>query len=528
MLDWKRCWPEAVTEGMSFVEIGGKLVYTFEDMPQSLYHSLCGTARQYPDKTALVSIDGEHVTYSRFVKMVDGYAGCLSRRYGIQKGSHVGIMLYNGIEFCAFFLALSKLGAVTVLLPSKYQKEEILSLAGKADLHHLICEETFYDWFSEEKELGLIKNGPEFQAAADAWEDQAAAEACGRWEDPAILMFTSGTTAKSKGVLLKNYNILHSVEVYRRVLNLTEEDVSLVATPMYHITGTICILAVFLTIGGTLYIQKKVDPDVMLQCFVEHKVTFFHASPTVFALLLNRRSEYPSIPSMKSFACGSANMAPANIHRLHEWMPDSKFHTVYGLTETSGAGTIFPDDASVSPLIGSSGVPMPNLEVMVVDEDGKELPDGIIGEILLRGSFLLEDYYKSGNRMISEDGWLKTGDLGYCSPEGYLYISDRKKDMINRGGEKICSFDVENELMKLPGILEAAVVGIPDEKYIEVPVAAVCFEAGVHWETEEIRDELKKRMARYKVPCDIMVLEKMPKTPNGKMDKRAVRKLFCP
>ena len=167
---------------------------------------------------------------------------------------------------------------------------------------------------------------------------------------------------------------------------------------------------------------------------------------------------------------------------------------------------------------------MPNMEVKIVDEDGKELQNGEVGEVCVRAGFVLEAYYKLETDSISEDGWLKTGDMGYCNDAGYLYIVDRKKDMINRGGEKICSFDIENELQQMPEIMEAAVVGIPDKKYIEIPVAAVRVKAGSDYTEESIKEYLRGRIAKFKVPESILFVTEIPKTVNGKVDKKTLRK----
>ncbi|MDD2980799.1 MAG: class I adenylate-forming enzyme family protein [Hespellia sp.] len=531
MVTWKEAWPKEVVEGMDYVDVGGKKIFTYKNMSQSLYAALQATTERKPEKLAIVNHNGERYTYREFLEMVDCLAGCLHETYHIGKGTHVGLMLFNGIEFCTAYLALNKVGAVVVSLPGKFQKPEVLSLAEKADITHVICEEKFCEWFVECKNILRIKSedsklGYGFQTLIKESAVQERLQMCGSFNDPAILMFTSGTTSRSKGVLLKNYNIMHSVEAYIRTLALTEDDISLVATPMYHITGMVCILAVFITLGGTLHILKKVDPDLILQSFIKNQITFYHASPTVFAILLSKRDDYPEVPAIKSFACGSGNMPKENIKKLYQWMPKAKFHTVFGMTETSGAGTIFPEGAAESKYIGASGVPMPNLEVKIIDGNAEEVDAGAIGEVCLRGSFILEEYYNIRTDSLSEDGWLKTGDLGYCNEAGYLFIVDRKKDMINRGGEKICTFDIENELYRIPGILEAAVVGIPNEKYMEVPGALVKVEKGAALSETQIQEELRQRIARYMIPEYILFVDEVPKTVNGKIDKRMIRKVF--
>ncbi|POP34336.1 hypothetical protein C3B58_03305 [Lactonifactor longoviformis] len=535
MVTWKNYWRGNEWEELKKIKIGGREVETFKNMPPNLYDALAESVSRFPEKIALTDPWERRYSYKDFLKKVDDFALSLSCVYGIKKGDHAALMLYNGIEFCVAFLALCKLGAVTVSLPSKYKKQEVLSLCMKAEASYIICDEDFYEWFENAEEYSFVRikaenaeKGYGFAYLARSTKGYAPLVSRGALEDPVLIMFTSGTTSQSKGVLLKNYNVMHSVVTYEKTLKLTSEDRSVIATPIYHITGMITLLGEFLYIGASLYLHRKFEPEKVLQCALENKLTFIHASPTVFCMLMDKKDMFPSIPSLNSFACGSSNMSPENIRRIYEWLPQVKFHTIYGLTETAGAGTVFPGGAAESRYIGASGIPMPNLEVRIADDTGKEVPSGIVGEVMLKGTFVLEEYYHGVSSAITEDGWLKTGDLGYCNRDGYLYIVDRKKDMINRGGEKICSFDVENEIMQLNGILEAAVVGVPDEKYGEIPVAVIRFAPGVEWKEGAVQKELEHRIAKYKIPCRILPLSDIPKTANGKIDKNAIRHLFVP
>ena len=167
-------------------------------------------------------------------------------------------------------------------------------------------------------------------------------------------------------------------------------------------------------------------------------------------MLLSESPNFPELPSLLSLACGSSNMPAGKLRKYHEWLPDMVFHTVYGLTETSSPATIFPDNACTSEYIGSSGLPIPGTDFKILDESGTKCPKAKVGEIWISGSVVLDSYYKLETDSL-KDGWLGTGDLGYMTSDGYLYVVDRKKDMINRGGEKIWSFDVENELIRSRG-----------------------------------------------------------------------------
>lgn len=527
MLSWEKYWPDQLRERIKEAGAGGRKIHVYDGMADSMYHAFSRAAAGRPGKTAVVDDKGKALTYGQLLDMTDRMAASLQKKTGIQKGERIGILLYNGLEFCVSYLSANKIGAVAVPLPGKFQRPEILSLLEKADVTTIICEEKFEPWFENLGHVSVIvsKKGTDFGLdwMLHDFDDEEITSGVGTWDDSAILMFTSGTTSRSKGVAMKNYQVMNSVEAYVETLRLTEFDSSVIATPMYHVTGMICILTVMLAVGGTVYLMMKVDADRILACFLKNNITFYHASPTVFTMLLEKRNGYPFIPSVKSFACGSGNMAPENIRKLKEWMPQAEFHTVYGMTETSGAGTIFPEGAADSPWIGASGIPMPDLRVKIVDEYDTELMENQIGEICLKGSFVVEEYYKQKVESITEDGWLKTGDLGYYNQAGYLYIVDRKKDMINRGGEKVCSFDIENTIHTLPGVVEAVVVGVPDSKYMEVPAAVIKLEKGMNVRAEDIKEMLKTRVARFKIPEYIVFVDDIPKTHNGKVDKRMIK-----
>ena len=347
----------------------------------------------------------------------------------------------------------------------------------------------------------------------------------GSFSQPSLIMFTSGTTTHSKGVVLCNYQIMHAVETYRRTLHIHAGDITVLATPMYHITGLVAILGVFLLVGGTIYIHRIFQAERVITEAEKYGFTFLHASPTVFHLLLEKgENKYP-LKKLISLACGSGYMTIDKLKRIHNWLPESRFHTVYGLTETCSPATIFPTDAAVSLYIGSCGVPIPGIRMKIVDNNKVELPDGEIGEIAVSGITVLKCYYKQDVREF-KDGWLYTGDLGYFNADRYLYILDRKKYMINRGGEKIWCYDVENELTAISEIEEAAVVGIPDELYGEVPAAVIRLTPNSTLTESEIQKILLTRMAKYKIPVRIQFVRYLPHTVNGKVDKAAIIQLL--
>lgn len=526
---WKKPEIQVVKKTLS----NGKVITTYPDLPKNIYSSFRATAERHMEKVAVVDDEGRQYSYKKIMEMTDDFSSWLIHEFGVTRRKHVALMLYNSIEFCTTFLSLNRIGAVVVPLPTKFKMEEVHALVEKSDVEFIICDEKFEDYFEKYQQnlnICVVPDGKEKYGLETftSTKDLSAIEEIEEKAtdvDLALMLFTSGTTSMSKGVTIRNYNIMHAVESYHKVLGITEEDKAIIPVPIYLVTGLVAVFGLMIHIGGTVCLNRFFDAKRVLEDINKYGITFFHASPTVFTLILKERKHYPELPMLRMFACGSCNMPPEKIKMLHEWLPKSEFRTIYGLTETTSPGTVFPTDASSSPYIGSSGIPIPGSAYKIVDEEGNEVKDGEQGEILVKGSNITENYYKS-KRVALEDEWLHTGDIGWFNTEGYLYIADRKKDMINRGGEKICSYDVENKLLEMNGVEDAAVVGIPDELYGEVPAALIKLKKGTVIEEAEIKAFLKSQMASYKVPQKILFTENIPLTENMKINKRKVRKMF--
>ena len=532
MYNGTQLWGRLVPLQMERFESGGRVYDAYAGIPSNLYAALEKSAAAYPDKTAIVDDDGMEISYRRFLELTNRFAAYLRTELSVKKGDHIALMLYSGGAFCVSFLAAVKLGAVTLPLPSKFRRGEVLALLEKSDPSLIICDEDFAEWMAPlaARSCQLVRTG-HLAASLEKFEGAEPVETPAAQEnsplDPVILMYTSGTTALSKGVLLSHFNVMHAVETYRLLLNITPEDRTVIGVPIYHVTGLIALLGLFLYAGGTTHLHKRFDARRILRCVLEEKITFMHASPTAYTLLLKEQEAYPTLPSLRMLACGSSYMPPEKILAIHEWLPDVDFRTVYGMTETSSPATVFPGSTAESDYICSCGLPVPGLLVRIIGKNGKEVPDGEVGEVQMKGSVILREYYHLQTPELTRDGWLSTGDMGYFNREGYLFLRDRKKDMINRGGEKICSYDVEYELYRFSGVEEAAVVGIPDCVYGEVPAAAIVWKQGAPELTEEeLRVRLLERMARYKVPVRILSVERLPVTPNGKIDKKRIRGWF--
>lgn len=520
-----RFWDRDILDGLIKMSVEGREYYRYQYAPDSLYESLLRAQKRFPQKPCLVDNDGMTYTYSEFLELTDRFSRELYHLYHVRPGMQVGILLYNSPEFCISVYALSRLGAVAVPLSTKYRRPEVESLIEKSDIKGVLFHRDYAKWM-EDIPSGTFRICMNMEEIHRLVHMPEIPEITMKANDAAFLMFTSGTTSRSKGVLLKNYNVMHGIEVYRKIFRISETDVTILPVPGYHVTGLLALLGLFICAGGCVRLHKFFDAQRVLREMKENHVTFLHASPTVYSMLLEKKKQYPYLPDVRIMACGSGNMPKKKMEEIRKWMPQVQFCTVYGLTETSSPATVFPGNAAESSHIGSSGHPIPGVEFKICNEDGAILPSGSPGNILVRGTNVIEAYY-GRERNTGTEHWLDTGDIGYFDRDGYLYITDRRKDMINRGGEKICSYDVENALYEIPGVKEAAVVGIPDERYGEVPAAMIVGKEKSCPTEEEIRTALKEKLAKFQIPIKYVFRTELPVTANMKTDKKEIRRIIA-
>lgn len=528
MISGRDTWSRALQEGMADFRIGGRTLYSFPAMPESPYRSLASSAQARPAAIALVDDWGHRVSFRELLVRVDGFASWLYSEKGVNPGAHVAVLMFADVEFVVALYALSKLRAVCVPLPTKYRKPEIVSLMSSADITHVICDERFESWGSDFPVSGeklVVSRNPKSGNGFRGMDSDISCPVVSALEDPAILIFTSGTTSRSKGVVLRNYNLMHAALVYARLMRTTHADSCLIPIPIYHVTGLIALLLQFVCVGATVYLQRFFDARQVLECVRDEGITYLHGSPTSFAELLPLRSEFPELPSVRAMLSGSSYEPIEKMRAFHAWMPTSSFQVVYGLTETSSPALLFPYDSPTSVFAGATGKPVPGIEARIVDEGANELAPGELGELQLRGACVSEGYYRCQDPSFESDGWFATGDVAYANDEGMVWVVDRKKDMINRGGEKVWCSSLEEVLSEIDGISQSCVASLPDELYGEVPVAAVVRERGSTVGEDDIKDALSGRIAHFKIPVHIVFVDKIPQTRGEKPDRRAVSEM---
>lgn len=530
MISGKDCWSMTLQRGMSTHSVSGRTMYAFDDMAPSLYHQLVQSASSNPQATAVVDDWGRPTTYERLLSLTDDLAAYLASEKGLGHSSLIALLMHADLEFVVALYAISKLGAVCVPIPTKYRVREAASLLDIAKPSAMIAGEEFEGWAASlpvdpEKCIWSrdVEHGYGFDGVCGY--SHPAANGSGSPSDPAIMMFTSGTTSAAKGVVLRNYNLVFATMIYQRLMGTTPADSCLVPIPIYHVTGLIALLAQFIYVGGTVFLHRRFDARRVLECIRDEGITYLHGSPTSFAELQPLRSDFPSLPSVRAMLSGSSYEPVSKMRAFHEWMPTATFQVVYGMTETSSPALLFPWDSATSIYAGATGKPIPGVDAVLLDEDHYEVPVGEVGELALRGACVTEGYFHHESSDLLPGGWLLTGDMGYANSEGMIWIVDRKKDMINRGGEKVWCSALEEVLCEVPGINGACACGMPDDLYGEVPVALCVRQTGSHVTEDEVKLALKGRLAHFKIPVHVAFADEIPQTRGEKPDRRAALEL---
>ena len=530
MLEGRKLWGKDQEDALQQISYKNQNIYSYKGMDQNIYINLVNSARRYGKKTAIVTDSGNRITYDKFLEEVDITAAYLKYEKKILPGDRVVLMLYNTLEFCVLVYAAAKVGGVIVPISTKYKLYEWHALFQKFSFTLLFLDQRLrqYEEILRKEypcvEIEVLREGDLQKRTEGSLDRNHIVEAKAGWEDDVIMMFTSGTTSESKGVILTNLNIMNAIYSYEKILNVKETDKTLIATPIYHIIGIVSLLGVFIHCGGTVYLHMNFRPERVLKTIGGENITFMHTTLTVFAMLLDYCDEYPELPSWKTSLCGSANTPPSMIEKLHGWLPQMEFHPVYGLTESSSAGAIFPGGAAGSAQIGTSGKIVPGICAKIIRGDGTECEPLEAGELLLKGCFMMDRYWGESCRPVSGDGWIPTGDIAILEPEGFLRLIDRKKDMISRGGEKIWSNEVENIIYKMNQVASAALIGVPDPKYGEIAVAVV--KPRDTLTEDEVKAWVGEHLAKYKIPSKVLFMDELPRTQNGKISKKMLREQY--
>src|SRR3954454_13717257 len=485
---------------------------------------LTDSAAEHGDDAAL-KLDDATVTYAMLDEGSARVAALLQDR-GIEPGDRVGIMLPNVPYFAVAYYGVLRAGGVVVPMNVLLKGREVrFSLEDPG-------AKLVFAWhdFAEAAEKGAEEAGAEcLLVKPGEFEEQLGrfaplGQVTGREDDDtAVILYTSGTTGKPKGAELTHGNLRRNTEVSRGLYDLDRDDTTLGALPLFHSFGQTCALNATIAGGGTLTLIPRFDPGKALEIIERDKVTIFMGVPTMYGAILHHENAGKADTSSLRICVSGGSAMPGELMRSFEEKFDCKILEGYGLSETSPVASFNHPDKERK--VGSIGTPIEGVEMKVVDDDGNEVDQGEVGEIVIKGHNVMKGYWNKPDATEEsiKDGWFHSGDMAKVDEDGYFFIVDRKKELIIRGGYNVYPREIEEVLYEHPAVREAAVIGVPDDKLGEEVGAAVVLKPDSgEVSTDELREYVKGEVASYKYPRKIWIVDELPKGPTGKILKREV------
>jgi long-chain acyl-CoA synthetase len=486
----------------------------------NLFTAFAASAQKHSAKIALFWGQREY-SYNELLHQSLFVSRRLRAGFGVKPGDRVGLWLKNCPEFIPALFGILHCSAVAVPINNFLKPDEVSYILQDAGIDVLITDSELATHLSAlaATRPGLrLLQADDLPASPDIANDAHQSTAASL----AVLIYTSGTTGRPKGAMLSDANLLHNVESCRIVLQTVEADRFAVLLPMFHSYMLTVGLLLPLLVGGSIVLVKSLHPvRNVMQEILQREATILPAIPQFYRSLVHSPIQGPL--SLRMCVSGAAPL-PAQVLKEFE----EKFHIPliegYGLSEASPVVTKNPLDGTRK--AGSIGLPIPNVEVSIQDESGRHLTHGEIGELCVRGGNVMAGYWNQPDETakVVRNGWLLTGDIGYRDSEGYYYITDRKKDMLLVNGINVYPREIEEILYQFPGVKEAAVVGKPDQRKGEQPVAFVAPSEGAVLEEKALQQFVRTRLADYKVPRRIVLMAALPRNATGKILKTTLRK----
>ncbi|AGE21919.1 2-succinylbenzoate--CoA ligase [Geobacillus sp. GHH01] len=512
----------------------GRTVKLFAERPANVYEMLARSAATFPDGEALVK--GEtRLCYAELKQLVDRAASRLVEQ-NVRKGDRVALLLGNDIEFVLTALACAKIGAIFVPLNTRLTANDLIYMMTDAGAKMLITNREFVrpleDWLARDPliQYCYLTDGHDPEKRLYSFHEELLQRTAGETQldtppeetDPLYIMYTSGTTGLPKGAVGSHINAIHSCLSYQFVLQTDHTTRTLVAVPLFHVTGLIGQLLHMLLVGGTVVLMERYQTETAIRLIQQENINFLFNVPTMYIMMMSHSLFHTfSYDFVRIVAYGGAPMSKETIGGLRRCFPNAFLHNAYGATETTSPTTImpkqYPDDKT-----DSVGVPVPVADIKVVTETGETAKPGEAGELYIKGPMVIQQYWNRPEANIAsftEDGYWKSGDIARIDEDGFVYILDRKKDVINRGGEKIYSVEVENVLYAHPKVLEAAVVGVKDPVFGEEVKAYVVAKPGNTLTAEELIAFARQRLPKFKTPKQVELIDQLPRNPGGKVLK---------
>lgn len=505
--------------------IGGKL-------PVTIGRLLTITARKNPTQLAIVCEDRRY-TYQEFNEQVNRLANGL-KQLGVSKGEKIALMMKNSDYFVFTFFAAAKLGAVAVPVNFRLTPSEIHYILEQSEASLIVCDQEYEAYIYEamgNTEVHIVVTVGESNLEGQYSYKEVLANSVEEPtevvtdKDDLEILYTSGTTGRPKGALFDHSQIFKVGLTMVVNMGISEHEHFLHLAPLFHSAQLNLFLIPGVVLAGTHIIHRDFHPVKTLQAIQEHKITHFFAIPTMYNFLLQvpNSADY-DLSSIRRCGYGAAPMAPELVKRSMELFQSDQFYNLCGLTE-GGPGGILLDPESHKTHLGKGGKAIFLSEARVVNEEGMDVYPGAIGEFILRGDTVMKEYYRKPEetKRTIKDGWLYTGDLATIDEDGYITLVDRKKDMIISGGENVYSVEVEAVLYEHPAVLEAAIIGLPDEVWGEAVCAVIVPKEERTIDVQEVRSFCRMKLAGYKVPRQIFIEKELPRNASGKILKYQLR-----
>ena len=493
--------------------------------------------RNAKDRVVL-DADGREYTWDDILRRAQGIAADL-QDLGVEQGTHVGICGVNSSGWIFTFYAVQMLGAIAVLMNFNLGAQEIITLSSVGDITHLCYgalpavqdEEDFIRRVTGEGSMirktyaiGRSPSGPrpDAEKRAAAWLRTPVEP-----DDACVMIFTSGSTGTPKGVLYSAYNVLNAAGSNAASLHLSPEDRACLILPLFHIFGLVAGLFGNAIADSRLVIPENTRTTTLLNAIEEKQCTVFHAVPTMFLAMMNNPEFDPKrLSTLRSTILSGAPISETQMRTFRGLFPNDHFAASYGLSEMAPVSITDYDDTPEH-IITTIGKPVSGIHVKISDPaTGEALAPGKTGEIRIYGYNLMTGYYKAELDMqsIDGDGWLHTGDLGFIDDEGYLHFVSRLKELIIRGGENIIPNEIASALSEEDCVADVKVMGVPDEFWGEIVVAALLLKDGASFDEAAVRAGLAGKLAKFKIPAHFLIYGAFPTLPNGKVDAVNLKK----
>jgi long-chain acyl-CoA synthetase len=484
---------------------------------------LTDSAQRDPDHVAL-KLDDMEVSYGLLDEGSARLAAVLADR-GLEPGDRVGIMLPNVPYFGVCYYGALRAGCVVVPMNVLLKRREVAFYLGDSGAKLMFG----WEGFADDAKAGADEAGAECIVVKPGEFEELLAGVEPRRDvvdrdpdDTAVILYTSGTTGTPKGAELTHQNLKTNCEITRDMFGIGGDVVTLGALPLFHSFGQTCGMNATLAAGGTLSLIPRFDPGKALEIIERDKVNLFQGVPTMYSALLHHQDHDKFDTATLELCVSGGSAMPVELMRGFEDAFGCKILEGYGLSESSPVASFNRPDRERKP--GSIGIPIEGVEMKVVDDDGNDVAQGEVGEIVIRGHNVMKGYWnkpdETGETLV--DGWLHTGDMAKIDEDGYFFIVDRKKDLIIRGGYNVYPREIEEVLYEHPAVREAAVVGVKDDKLGEEIGAAVALKDGEDVSAQELRDFVKEQVAAYKYPRQVWFVDDLPKGPTGKILKREI------